>query len=203
VSATRRRSTGSPTGLARKELILRSAASVFADKGFSTATVRDIADEAEMLSGSLYYYFDSKESMVEEVLVEYLDLMIRSYQAAVAQADSPATAMEQLMAHALRGLVDQREQLTILQNDWHYVRLMPGVADRHKLVEKVWLETIQQGMDAGVLRSDFDARMIYRTVMGATQAVIRWFDPRGKVSIEDVIAIQTAILLDGIRTSTD
>lgn len=199
VSTTRRRSTGSPTGLARKELILRSAAKVFAAKGFSSATVRDIADEADILSGSLYYYFDSKEAIVEEVLVEYLDEMIRGYHAAVAQAETPTEALEQLIAQALRGLVDNREQVTILQNDWHYVRPMKGIAERQQIVEKVWLETIQQGIDAGALRDDFDARMLYRTVMGAIQAVIRWFDPRGEVGIDTVIAVQTAILLDGVR----
>jgi TetR/AcrR family transcriptional regulator, cholesterol catabolism regulator len=200
VSTTRRRSTGSPTGLARKELIVRAAAKVFAEKGFSSATVRDIADEAEILSGSLYYYFDSKEAMVEEVLVSYLDEMVRSYDAAVAEASSPAEALERLIEEALRGLVDNREQVTILQNDWHYVRPMQGIAERQHAVEKVWLETIQQGIDAGALRGDFDARMLYRTIMGAIQTVIRWFDPRGKVGIDTVIAVQKAILLDGIRS---
>ena len=185
--------------MARKELILRSAAKVFAEKGFSTATVRDIADEAEMLSGSLYYYFDSKEAMVEEVLVEYLDEMIRLYHAAVAEADSPSAALEQLIAHALRGLVNSREEVTILQNDWHYVRPMQSIANRNYQVETVWLETIRAGIESGSLRGDLDARMQYRTIMGAIQAVIRWFDPRGKVTVDQVIAVQTAILLDGVR----
>lgn len=203
MSTTRRRSTGSPTGIARKELILRSAATVFSEKGFSSATVRDIADEADMLSGSLYYYFNSKEAIVEELLVEYLDSMIRGYHVAVAEADSPTAALEKLMDRALRGLVNNREEVTILQNDWHYVRPMEGIADRQRQVEKVWLETIQAGIDAGSLRGDFDARMLYRTIMGAIQAVIRWFDPRGKVAIDQVIAVQTAILLDGIRAGRD
>lgn len=188
-------------GIARKELILRSAAKVFSEKGFSSATVRDIADEADMLSGSLYYYFDSKESMVEAVLVDYLDSMIRGYHVAVEDAESPAMALERLMSHALRGLVNNREEVTILQNDWHYVRPMKGIAERQHQIEKVWLETIQAGMDSGALRDDFDARMAYRTIMGAIQAVIRWFDPRGKVSIESVIEVQTSILLDGVRSS--
>lgn len=199
MSTTRRRSTGSPTGLARKELIVRSAAKVFAEKGFSSATVRDIADEAQILSGSLYYYFDSKEAMVEEVLVSYLDEMVRGYHLAIEEAETPALALEQLIRTALLGLVDNREQVTILQNDWHYVGPMAGIAERQHSIEKVWLETIQRGIDEGALTSDFDARMVYRTIMGAIQAVIRWFDPRGKVGIETVIAVQTAILLDGVR----
>jgi AcrR family transcriptional regulator len=187
--------------VARKELIMRAAAKVFSEKGFSAATVRDIADEADMLSGSLYYYFDSKEAMVEEVLVEYLDTIIRGYDEAVTEAEGPVDALEQLVARALRGLVENRQHVTILQNDWHYVRPMKGIAERQQRVEKLWLETIQQGIDAGVIRDDIDARMIYRTVMGAIQAVIRWFNPRGRVSIDRVIEVQTAILLNGIRTT--
>jgi AcrR family transcriptional regulator len=187
--------------VARKELIMRAAAKVFSEKGFSAATVRDIADEADMLSGSLYYYFDSKEAMVEEVLVGYLDTIIRGYDAAVAKAEGPVDALEQLVACALRGLVENRQHVTILQNDWHYVRPMKGITDRQHQVEKVWLETIQQGIDAGVIRDDIDARMIYRTIMGAIQAVIRWFNPRGRVGIDRVIEVQIAILLNGIRTA--
>ncbi len=199
MSATRRRSTGSPTGVARKELIVRAAAKVFSEKGFSSATVRDIADEADMLSGSLYYYFDSKESMVEEVLTAYLDETVRGYRRAAEEASSAVEALERLIELALRGLVEHRAEVTILQNDWHYVRPMEPITRGQRQVEKVWLETIDRGKEEGAIRGDLDSRMVYRTVMGAIQAVIRWFDPRGKVGIEDVIAVQSSILLDGIR----
>ncbi|WP_170285651.1 TetR/AcrR family transcriptional regulator [Microbacterium rhizomatis] len=199
MTTTRRRSAGSPAGVARKEVIIRAAAKVFAENGFSAATVRDVADEADMLSGSLYYYFDSKESIVEQVLVEYLDMQIRAYERAVEATERPVERLEQLVAEALRGTVTHREHLTILQNDWQYVGPMQGILERQAQIEKIWLRTIQEGIDSGALRADIDPRMIYRTVMGAIQAVIRWFDPRGRVSIDHIIFIQKAILLDGVR----
>lgn len=199
MSTTRRRSAGSSAGLARKELILRSAAKVFAEKGFSNATTRDIADEAEMLSGSLYYYFESKEAMVEEVLILCLDELVGDYRVAVSEADSPVPALERLIERALRGLVESREQLTILQNDWHDVCSMPGISERLHEVEKIWVACIERGIDSGVLRGEFDPRMLYRTIMGAIQTVIRWFDPSGPVGIDAVIEVQTAVFLDGIR----
>lgn len=198
-TTTRRRSAGSPAGVARKEVILRAAAKVFASNGFSSATVRDVADEADMLSGSLYYYFDSKESIVEQVLVEYLDKQIRAYERALEETEGAVPRLEKLLAEALRGTVTHREHLTILQNDWQYVRPMTEIHERQMQVEELWLRTIQEGIDGGALRSDIGARMVYRTIMGAVQAVIRWFDPRGSASIDDIIAIQTAILLDGVR----
>ena len=52
----------------RRGELLAIAAGLFAEKGFKNTTVRDIADAAGILSGSLYHHFDSKESMVDEIL---------------------------------------------------------------------------------------------------------------------------------------
>lgn len=198
MTETRRRSTGSPTGLARRREIVRAASRVFAEKGFSSATVRDIADDAGTLSGSLYYYFDSKEAIVEEVLVEYLDLMVAGYRDAIDKADSPVEGLKGLIELALYGVVRHREEVKILQNDWHYVAEMAGIVERQRVIERAWLETIQAGMDAGTISTEHDARMVYRAAMGMILAVVRWFDPKGESSIEDVITSHSAILLDGI-----
>ena len=202
MSATRRRSTGSPTGVARKEEIVRAATKTFAEKGFANATVRDIAYEAEILSGSLYYYFNSKEEMVAEVLSAYLDLTVAGYRRAVEQSKDPVEAFEELIRVALHGVVQYRDEVTILQNDWHYVGPLKVIASRQREVEQIWLDVIEQGVAAGAFRSDLGTRMIYRTVLGAIQTVIRWFDPQGENTVDDVIDVQRSIFLDGIR-STD
>ena len=202
MSATRRRSTGSPTGVARKEEIVRAATKTFAEKGFANATVRDIAYEAEILSGSLYYYFSSKEEMVAEALSSYLDLTVAGYRRAVEQSGDPVEALEELIRVALHGVVQHRDEVTILQNDWHYVGPLTVIASRQREVEQIWLDVIERGVVAGAFRSDLGTRMIYRTVMGAIQAVIRWFDPQGERTVDDVIDVQCSIFLDGIR-STD
>lgn len=202
MGATRRRSTGSPTGVARKEEIVRAATKTFAEKGFANATVRDIAYEAEILSGSLYYYFNSKEEMVAEVLSAYLDITVAGYRRAVEEANDPVEAFKELIRVALHGVVQHRDEVTILQNDWHYVGPLKVIASRQREVEQIWLEVIEQGVAVGAFRSDLGTRMIYRTVLGAIQTVIRWFDPQGENTVDDVIDIQCSIFLDGVR-STD
>ena len=51
----------------QKQLAIRSAASVFAEKGFHGASTRDIAERMGIKQGSLYYYFKSKEDALGEV----------------------------------------------------------------------------------------------------------------------------------------
>ncbi|MEO6471071.1 MAG: helix-turn-helix domain-containing protein, partial [Aeromicrobium sp.] len=80
--------TQTPTPTRREEL-LQIAAELFATKGFKNTTVRDIADAAGILSGSLYHHFDSKESMVDEILSSFQDELFGKYAAIVAGDDDP------------------------------------------------------------------------------------------------------------------
>ena len=57
-----------PTRSSRRDELLATAGRMFAEQGLRSTTVRDIADAAGILSGSLYHHFDSKESMVDEIL---------------------------------------------------------------------------------------------------------------------------------------
>ncbi len=60
---------------ARQQLILDAAIQVFAKKGFHQATMDDVAQEAELGKGTLYYYFKSKE----EILLKLLEENTRSF----------------------------------------------------------------------------------------------------------------------------
>ena len=68
-------STDGPASQAptRRDELLELAATMFAERGLRATTVRDIADSAGILSGSLYHHFSSKEEMVDEVLRGFLD----------------------------------------------------------------------------------------------------------------------------------
>ena len=63
----------------QKQLAIRSAASVFAEKGFHGASTKDIAERMGIKQGSLYYYFKSKEDALGEVCLygieDYVDRM--------------------------------------------------------------------------------------------------------------------------------
>ena len=76
-------------GSERRDEILAIAAELFAERGFAATTVREIADSAGILSGSLYHHFDSKESMVEELLRTFLEDITLAYRVEAASGDDP------------------------------------------------------------------------------------------------------------------
>ena len=64
---TATRASAAPPSERRAHLVML-AGELFAEKGFRATTVREIADAAGILSGSLYHHFDSKESIGDEIL---------------------------------------------------------------------------------------------------------------------------------------
>src|SRR3546814_14258011 len=89
----------------RRDELLQLAATMFADRGLKSTTVRDIADSAGILSGSLYHHFKSKEQMVEEVLKDFLDWLFESYPEMVVGASTPLDRVKGLFLASFDALV--------------------------------------------------------------------------------------------------
>jgi len=56
-----------------RQRILDAAAYLFAEKGFTETSIREIAKTAELNSASLYYYFSSKGAILEQMLEDYYE----------------------------------------------------------------------------------------------------------------------------------
>ena len=73
---------------ARRQAIQLAAVRVFAEKGFSRATMEDIARQAEVSVGTIYLYYRSKEDLYVSLVFESMQRM--------------SEAIEKIMASALR-----------------------------------------------------------------------------------------------------
>ena len=113
-------SAGGPGRSERRADVVRIAAELFAQKGFRATTVREIADAAGILSGSLYHHFDSKESIGDEILSSFINDVLADYRDAASSAGSPREVVEQIVRSTSRTLSRHRAALAMLQNDWSY-----------------------------------------------------------------------------------
>lgn len=72
---------------ARRAQILDAAARVFAEKGFHRATTREVAEEAGLSEGTIYYYFDSKTALVVGIMARLAAAVTPSFYVAEAPED--------------------------------------------------------------------------------------------------------------------
>lgn len=180
-TATDSRSRRPRNGASRRDELLQIAARVFAQKGIASATVRDIAQEAGILSGSLYHHFTSKEEMVKEIIGGDTS-GAATYRAIIDAAASSTEALRECVRSAVGWVAEHPDVARIVRNDAQYIRESPALAESEAARQSnrlIWLDVVETGIANGEFRDDLDADLVVRAMWDAVLASIRWFPPLG------------------------
>lgn len=190
----------------RRETILKSAAALFARKGVAATTVRQIADEVGILSGSLYHHFDSKEAMVDEILSSYLQDLQERYERVLAEETDARARLHNLIVTSLEVVEAHPHATEIYQNDVNYllgIERFSYLRSAGRKVQETWLKVIESGVAEGVFRSDLDTKILYRLMRDAVWLSVRWFKPSKGYPIAKLAEDATSLFLDGLTTKRD
>ena len=188
---------------ARRSEIVAIAAEMFAAKGYANTTVREIADAAGILSGSLYHHFDSKESMIEALLRDFLDRIEVQYRNILAREDDPVGTLRALVHAAFGALATDRAAVAVMLNEYNLLVQYPRFAFLHDAVEETerrWVRVLEAGMRAGVFGNEVPAPAVYRFMRDAIWVSVRWYRPGGPQHPDDVAEEYLTVLLGGLAT---
>lgn len=192
----------------RRDHLVKLAAELFARKGFQATTVREIALEAGILSGSLYHHFDSKEAIVDEVLRTFLEDVTARYRAAADGQGDPRSVLAEMVRTGFATLEAHRAAITVMQNDWNYLRSLPG--DRFDYleraedeIERIWVEQIERGQAVGQFRADLDPKLTYRMIRDTIWVTARWFRPDGPLDTAALADHFAKVLFNGLATDDE
>jgi len=149
----------------RQQDILEAAREVFFEKGIHRATVDDVAAHAEVSKGTVYLYFQSKESILAHLLLEGLSILLSQLEAAYAP-NEPLSPEKRL-----RQLAEAYWQFARTYPD--YFRLLLAV-DRGGFRERVSAEVYQEVLAESTRGLELAARAIRR---GTEEGVFSADDP--------------------------
>src|SRR5690606_6531438 len=134
-------------------------------RGFKNTTVRDIADAAGILSGSLYHHFDSKESMVDEILDTFQTELFRRYDEVAASDMNPREKFEAVVRISLAAIDAHHSDAAIYQNDAGYLagfERFGYLDERNDRMRHLWIGLLEEGVRSGTFRPDLDTEVVYR-----------------------------------------
>lgn len=195
-----------PTPATRREELLELAAGMFAERGLRATTVRDIADAAGILSGSLYHHFKSKEEMVDEVLRTFLDWLFDRYQHIIDTEPNPLARLRGLFLASFDAIEHHHAEVVIYQDEAKRLSSQPRfgyIDDLNRRQRKMWVDLLKQGIEQGYFQADIDVDLVYRFIRDTTWVSVRWYQPGGPLTAEQVGRQYLAIVLDGIATEKE
>ncbi len=195
-------STNSGTAVVtRRDELLRIAARLFAERGFRNTTVRDIADASGILSGSLYHHFDSKESMVDEILQTFQNELFASYDEILASKAPARERLDAAVRLSFEALDQHHHEVAIFQNEADWLGTQERfayLAERNAQSRHIWVTLLRDGVASGELRSDLDVELVYRFIRDSVWFAVRWYRPGGDLTPQHVADQFLTLLLDGI-----
>lgn len=158
----------------RRRQILKSAAEVFAAKGFDRATIADIARHASVAEGSIYNYFKNKSDLLVSIPRQIVQAPIENLHAAIQQDLSPRGASPEMTlttmatnmvatlrqnAPIFRILISSLPSMKPAMREKYYVEV---VLYGTGMLEAYFKEQIKQG----AFRRDLDAQIASRAFIG-------------------------------------
>ena len=194
-----------PAYEARRAEIMAAAATVFLAKGYSATSFKDIAEALDLDRATLYYYFASKQELVQNATLA----AFASYaDAAEAIANGEGTPEEKVARIFLMNI----ESTT--RSDFHYVNifLQEDVTKQMSGENREWLRAInsrrrryeaavtsifESGRTLGVFRSQVAPAMFTTALIGMGSWSQRWFDPDGPVSAQELADQLTRVIVYG------
>jgi len=193
-----------PPPATRRDELLELAAAMFAERGLRATTVRDIADSAGILSGSLYHHFSSKEEMVDEVLRTFLTWLFDRYQHIVDTEPNPLARLKGLFMASFDAIEHRHAEVVIYQDEAKRLSSQPRFSYVEELNQRhraMWLDVLNEGIVQGYFQSGMDVDLVYRFIRDTTWVSVRWYQPGGPLTAEQVGKQYLAIVLGGIAAA--
>jgi AcrR family transcriptional regulator len=180
---------------AKLESILRTAARIFAEKGYHQASIRDIARETRVSLSGLYYYFSSKEELLFLIQDHAFGTLEETMDRLLQGVSDPHRKIRLLIENHLRYFVGNMAEMKVLS---HEAESLTGEyrvrvnARKRRLTERV--AAILEELDAG---NGIDLRVATFALFGMMNWLYNWYRPERDVPVERLAEDVSRLFLGG------
>lgn len=185
-----------------KEQITEQSILLFEKKGFSETSIQDIVDSLGVTKGTFYYYFSSKEELLMDIHISYIDDLNERQEKIL--DDQTKNCKEKLYEIVLMLIshidvkgpsarVFFREMRNLSEE--HLSEIIPK-RDKFRLNLQGLLE---EGKEKGEFKQELQSDIVAFGILGITNWSYQWFNPGGKTTDQEVTKIFVDMILQGIE----
>jgi AcrR family transcriptional regulator len=175
---------------------------VLSVKGFAGTRLTDVAEYAEIQAPAIYYYFPSREDLIEEVMYCGISDMRNHLQKTLDELPSHTAPMDRIMVAVEAHL---RHELQLSDYTTASIRNSGQIPERLSTRQKkeeaaygrIWRGLLADAIADGEINPEFDARLARLLVMGALNWAAEWWEPR-RGSVDAIVANAQLLVRNGL-----
>ena len=188
-------------GADKYQRILDAAVAVFAEKGFFTSRIADIADRADVADGTVYLYFKSKEEILHSIFDQNMADAIASGRRLIKALADPREKLRRIARLHLERLGGDRDLAVVFQVELRgSTKFMEefsaaGFAEYLDLLRKI----IEEGQKSAVFRKDLNAKVVAKVLFGALdEMATNWIISHRHYKLEPMADVVMDVFLNGV-----
>ena len=185
-----------------KDKITEASIQLFEKKGFSETSVQDICDALGVSKGTFYYYFTSKEELLLDIHLSYIEDILAQQEKILTDATrNSKTKLYDVVYMLLHSIERQGASARVFFREMRHLnaeRLNTVIPKRTRFRLNIE-ELLRRGIENGEFREDLNPSIAAFGILGITNWSYQWFHPEGEVPDKEVARIFVEMVLQGIE----
>ncbi len=181
-----------------KEKIIEAAVELFKEKGYAATTVQDIADKLGSAKSALYYYIQSKEEVLWEIIDHTMTTAELRIQELMNQEMPVVERIEKIIYNQIMSVRDDAHYMVIFFTERTHLPVgrLEEINARSRNYEEKIAAVIREGITQGILEPVDVIPAVYG-IIGMCNWVYHWFNPKGPSSAEEIAELFSRMILRG------
>ena len=188
----------------RADQLLETATLLFKEKGYHNTSMQDLADALGMQKGSLYYYIDSKEELLRELLEQATSILGAQIDEIYAADLRPSEKLRLALENHGQAMMDHLNLVTVYLQEYRSLppeRLQEVLATREHYEQRL-MQILQDGIDSGEFRP-VEVKMTVFGFLGMLNWTHQWFSPQGALTSEQIATILADLAMHAVSVNPD
>lgn len=179
--------------------ILKTAAQLFASRGFHAVGMQALCDALEISRGAFYHHFRSKDDVLDDICTQYMSDLLQNGRDILKHEHDPEHCLQRLGRDLLTVIAANQPELTVCFREIQSLsdERRQKVLNLHQKYESLWKKTVEGGAQAGVLLPYSPVRL--KAVLGMYYYSYIWIKPNRADELAQAIDSFNDIALKGLR----
>lgn len=184
----------------KREQIIKEAAFLFKQKGYSATSMRELAEQVGMEAASLYNHIRSKDEILEEICFNVANEYVAHIGIIEEMEASTTDKLKELISLHVRMIITGPNEVSVANNDWK--NLSDTKKELYKQVRKGYEKRIggliREGMQRGEIR-EVQVSVALFTLLSSLRWIELWYKPERDVTPAQLEKDLTTLLLEGFK----
>jgi AcrR family transcriptional regulator len=187
----------------RRQEILNLAAEVFFEKGYHNASINDISTRLGTTKAAIYYHFHNKEEILYTIVDEMTSRLLLKLRSCISSYDDPIERLQALITSQISFIKTHKKELKILVEDKRFLtgELRHLTREKERTTFHIFRANMEELQKAGLLKN-VDLTTATFGIFGMITWLYHWYNPNGRLQIEQLTKQIINILFYGLVTGT-